>query len=620
VFDLLADLYAQEHRLDDVERLMDRVLEVQRSGRDWWCRMIHLRAVAGNFDGALEIWRSHPEVHSDVSTTAFIAQTLYNIGEKDQAEALAFEALAHPELNLEQRIELVNAQAIVQFARGNMARAEKLFGETVELARKTDDPRRIGVALSNQSTARMNLGNYRESAAGVQEALRLFGASGHRRLFAQTQYVLGVLQAELGHAEQAEESLLESLEMLKQSDTQGFLTGCTRALCDLYREWGPQHGRILALRQAHAGLRFARLQRSPRFLVNALPNAAVAEAWNGNPQQALELIEEALPLIDQLNEPAFEMYVHFASGLTHDGLGQPERALEAFRHAQAIAQKLDALIEFHKSGLEVARLTRDLELARTYLAWFKARGLMNGVRIAQRYFPERVQDRLPLDASRLEPEPLFRLEVLGPMQIRQGHTVAPLRGGKRKELLALLLEARIRGRAEVTGLDLCDALYPLEPEEIALGALKATIFKIRSSLGANLITTTGNGYALGAVASDAEDFLQTGDARLWRGPYLEDAALEGRDENVREALHQALEARARMFLETDPQEAARLGRILLSAEPYDLGALEITCRALKASKNNRGALRLYTDSRVRLLEVGETLPEHWEEFLEAQPA
>jgi len=206
------------------------------------------------------------------------------------------------------------------------------------------------------------------------------------------------------------------------------------------------------------------------------------------------------------------------------------------------------------------------------------------------------------------------------MQLRQDGFCTPMRGGKRKELLALLLEACLRGRSEVTALTLCDALYPLEPEEAALGALRSAVFKPRSSLGANLVVTTPNGYALGSVASDAEAFLQGGDTNLWRGPYLEDVALEGRDENVSDALGRALEARIEVLLEanapTDLEEAVRLSHLRVRAEPFELGALALACRALEARGNRKALERLYSEARTRMLEVGEVLPEGCAAFLE----
>ena len=198
------------------------------------------------------------------------------------------------------------------------------------------------------------------------------------------------------------------------------------------------------------------------------------------------------------------------------------------------------------------------------------------------------------------------------MQLRREASTIPVRGAKRKELLAMLLEARIRGRTEVSSTDLCDALYPADA--LGLGALKATVFKIRHSLCAELIVTTANGYALGEVTSDAEEFLKRSDTLLWRGPYLEDAGLAGRDERVREALHAALEGCVKNMLEAshaDPSEAERLARLLVQGEPYDLNALELVCRALRG----KSLARLYADARTRFHEVGEILPEHSADFL-----
>ena len=612
---LLADLYAQEHRRDDVEDLIARLPEVERSTPAWLCRMIHLQAVAGNFDAALETWHTHPEVHSDVTTTAHVAQTLYNVGEKAEAEVLANQALKGSGLRLEQRIDLVNAQAIVQFSGGNNLGAEALFGETVRLSRQTGHPRMIGTGLSNQSTARMNMGQYREVVADIQEALHLFAASGHRRLFAQTQTLLGILQAEFGNYEQAEELLLESLRVLEQTDTQGFLPTCVRALCDLYREWAPAHGQVLALRHAHAGVRFSRPQRSPRFLVNTLPNAAATEAWNGNPERALELIEEAKPLVAQLGEPEFEMYLQVALGHTQITLGQTDQALEAFGRAQGVATSLSAWLDAHKCGLEIARLEGSLDLARTHMQWFEQRGLVNGVNIARRYFPELA------DQPELAPPTLkVRLEVLGPMRFKAGAEPLPVRGRKRQEFLAVLLEAHLSGRSEISRLDLLDALYPNAIEAQASTALKSLVRELREQFGINTIRTTTSGYALGEVASDAEDFLKTGETRLWRGAYLDGLSLEQPNETVRETLHLALRSRAENLLETDPNEAARIGNLLYDAEPYDLEHLHLHLRALRAGKNHKTLARTYAQARERSLEVGQVLPATWAAFLEAGTA
>jgi DNA-binding SARP family transcriptional activator len=199
------------------------------------------------------------------------------------------------------------------------------------------------------------------------------------------------------------------------------------------------------------------------------------------------------------------------------------------------------------------------------------------------------------------------------MRIVHNGVPQSVRGQKRKELLACLLEARIAGRAEVTQLELFDSLYPDEPEDAAAGSLKQLVFQLRKSLGAGVILRTAGGYALGSMGSDAEDFLKNGDTRLWRGVYREDAGPG--DETVASALTHALRIKAAALLGADPLEAARLGRLLLGTDPYDIEALRLALKALQASGDQRALTWLYHQGCQQLAEVGERLPERWADFL-----
>jgi DNA-binding SARP family transcriptional activator len=138
--------------------------------------------------------------------------------------------------------------------------------------------------------------------------------------------------------------------------------------------------------------------------------------------------------------------------------------------------------------------------------------------------------------------------------------------------------------------------------------LKQQVYLIRSSLGADSVISTPTGYALGNVSSDAETFLQHGQADLWRGAYLGSLG-EGWRPGVREALTLALRARVESLRETDPAEAARLGLILLEMEPYDVDALELTVHALELSGDARLAQRVFVEGRQRLQAVGADVPE-----------
>jgi hypothetical protein len=139
---------------------------------------------------------------------------------------------------------------------------------------------------------------------------------------------------------------------------------------------------------------------------------------------------------------------------------------------------------------------------------------------------------------------------------------------------------------------------------------------LREQFGPDTIRSSDGGYALGRITSDAETFLETGDTHLWRGEYLEGSDL-GVGETVRETLHLALRNRAETILETDPNEAVRVGRLLCAADPYDLESLRLTLRALRASDNHKSLKSTYARARTAMLEIGEVLPQNWANFLEA---
>jgi DNA-binding SARP family transcriptional activator len=209
------------------------------------------------------------------------------------------------------------------------------------------------------------------------------------------------------------------------------------------------------------------------------------------------------------------------------------------------------------------------------------------------------------------------------MCISQNGTSQTVRGPKRQELLALLLEARLTGRGEIGRLELLDLLYPGIDEAQAASALKSTVHVIRASFGQNLIQTSPQGYALGPVTSDVEAFLDSGDTGLWRGVYLEGIAIE-RSENILTELQQALLAGLSQATGvalrhgktlTGEAEQIRLSKLLLSMDPYNLEGWRALLRGLHGSQNYRSLNRSYAECRERLGEVGETLPERWQEFV-----
>jgi DNA-binding SARP family transcriptional activator len=273
-------------------------------------------------------------------------------------------------------------------------------------------------------------------------------------------------------------------------------------------------------------------------------------------------------------------------------------------------ENLKDLSLIHQVQLEIDRLNHDNARAKTHAIWFAAHGLVRLAQLVAQYFPETVEEFSP----KVETETVasLRINVLGTVSLEQHGKPINYRGRKRLEFLGYLLETRISGRIEAPTLEIIDALYPdmLEPE--AKSALKQLVYLLRSKLGADVIQSTSQGYALGAIGSDAEEFLETGNPSLWQGVYLQGLS-DGWLPGVREALVQAIRQKIEGLAKTDLKQAARLGQILLEMEPYDRDTLELTLRAI--GTDDKISASLYRQAKIRFEQIGESLPNSSDAFL-----
>lgn len=431
--------------------------------------------------------------------------------------------------------------------------------------------RRQHAELLRQAEALEQAGCYRELEGLLERAVQAASHLGQGRAVAEAHVRLGALRIELGKYPQAQEALEAAHALLRRGDPHPLLARCRALLCRLHREREQPEGQLPALRAARAALALARSLAHTPTLVLCLSEAALAEAWAGHTPRALALAHEALDLAQTPDEQQ----------TAHGALGQVLISAGQFKAARAALQKALELastpLARQRLGLELERLTGDIEPARRRLHELQRLGLQGIVQRLERYFPELASP--PAHSPSIPcPAASYCLEVLGPVQL----SGRPIAGVKRQELLLYLLEARLLGRPEVGREELREALYPHTEEPLALVLLEDLVDRTRSSLGAEVVLQTPQGYALGAVASDAERFLQSGHTGLWRGAYRQD--LPGGLPQVRECLYSRLYRQACALLESDPLESARLGRILLEAQPYDPRALTLRLRLLQATR------------------------------------
>jgi tetratricopeptide (TPR) repeat protein len=610
---LQANVLALQNNYEAMQAVLGRMPEAAKQGRAWLERYIKLLHHAGKHEERLQVWEAHPERDECDGTTAYHVGWAYiQKGDFKAASSLVSQWLAKAQLSQNDKWSLGELQAAIAYYQGNYLEAEKVYDEILALLQK-DAPRQ-GVAnlLRNRSVARLGLGRYPESLPDLQEALRIYSEVGNSIYYAQTLVMTSYIYQELGDFDMTEEVLLEALEIYRRADAQAGLIGTLAQLSSLYLERPPQPTHpLLAAKYASEAFDIALALQQDYDDIIARHALARSKTATGRASEGLELAQQALELAERLGFFEAVLSCTHAKGLAHQTLGQLSEARSAFETVCRLAREHGLPLETNKYGLELDRLEGDVKNARERMRWFEERGLLNGANLAKRYFPELAEQPETVTKTKNVP----RLEVLGGMQLQHEGQSVKVQGRKRQELLVLLLEARISERSEVSRLDLFDRLYPDMDEAKALARLKQLVYTLRLELGESIIKTTGNGYALGDITSDAETFLQTADTSLWRGLYLEELKMQ---EGVADSLYLLLFEAARATLEADPKEAARVARFLLLADPYNADYLALTLRALRQNDNHRTLGRVYEEAKKHFAEVGETLPQSWTVFLETR--
>lgn len=615
---LLAELLATQGRMQDAESVLGQLPPEARGGPVWPERLLRLRAAARDFSGVQAVWEAHPALWETPSpeVVCHVGWALLHASDTRRARELV--TRVQPEgLGPEEQADVQLIRAALDHYDGNVGAAAAGYLEASETFRRVGATEKLMHALRNLANALMVLGRYREARTHLLAALDTANGRGDTGDVCQTQVSLGALLTDMGEYEQAEDLLTEAQETLERMDPGLILSQCHESLFWLYRAWNPPLGPVLALKSAKSALDLAFRLGHRRLITQGQAISGAAQASSGESAQGLALLGEALGGARSLGEPERICLILYLYGSALTLAGRTPEAVAAYREAQALALSNGLSVEAHRTALELARLQALGAAVAEHLDWFRHAGLA-----------------MPGDVQLLDPEAGepgggpdgLRLEVLGPMRVVSGTQVLPVRGGRRQDLLAVLLEARLAGRGETSRLELFDALWPGEEEGRAAASLKSLVHSVRENFGQQIVATTTAGYTLGEITSDAEQFMQRSqETHWWRGPFLD--GLEVRDELVREGVHSALLAAVRRLLDETKAdeadrparlaEAVRVSRLLIRADSYSRDALAVHLRALQASGNFRSLGRAYAEARDRMLEVGETLPEHWSAFLAA---
>jgi tetratricopeptide (TPR) repeat protein len=592
-------------------------VRTSQAGQETWFEMI----CRADKKRLVRYWDEHPEAR--MRFELIIPRIFAHIDQIETAKAieLAKTALASPDLTDDyQRAKILNALSGVYRSSYQYEKADEISTQTIELLESKVGGRQAFVVYNNRASSRQALGRIQDARLDIEACIA--GANEVRQMksVANGLASLADLEMDAGHYERAEDLLRQARELLEPIELHRHHVDIEDSSCDLYRIWpGQAYTGMMALKHGRNSLRMARSLESSAAVLTALIRAGKVEAQFGQIETAHAIANE----LDEMYDPEMGGLpyheVSWIQALILERQGQPAQALEQYRLArQACVQAKRKAVEYILD-VEVARLSQDTELARVALGWFEEREMHHYSNRIKGFFPQLNTHTSP-PKNNTTSKSSTRLEVLGPMRIVRDQQAQTVRGHKRQELLAFLLEHRIAGHQEVNKLDLIDALYPDTDETQANANLKESVRAIRAQFGTDVIQTQANSYSLGEIDSDAETFLRTAESNLWRGAYLEGEALSVGDGIAREHLHLALLGQAQAILETNSEEALRVGKILLAFDVFNLEHLEVCVRALQLRNNHKSLNRLYAETRNQLLEVAEEIPERWQDFLAARVA
>jgi len=614
---LCARLLAQSGRGQEAERLLSEAPSPISLQPEYWATLLETRVSAANFSGVMQVWQAHAaELERWPLLQTGVALARVRLGEPEAAVAGIREALSRS-TDAGEQVALLHALSRAQIAQADpemlssMARALAIAAEAGLNGLRSE-------ILLDRTRVLTWAAQLRGAAADASEAVCLAEAQGDLRLLARAQSDLANCLTNLGEFEQAEELLLGALEVLGSEEASRYTVLTQLYLTNLYLEWARPPDALLALRHARKTLKLAREIHDTTFLTWMLSIVAWAEAVHGDLERAEALIEEGETLIRRSGQRATQPFYSFARGFVLERQQHPEAAAEMFDAAYQQAAALRMLNYAERFGLEADRLRGDRARAETRLAFFQDHQLLGAAHTALAYFPPLQGTASPPPA----PSAPLRLEVLGEVRVTLAGQPLAFNSPRGLRLLVRLLEARLAGRPGLAQAELLDLLYPDDDPQRSAAKLRQQVHRLRSVLGASSIVGrqsalgSADGYALGQLSSDAEDFLKTREPQLWRGAYL--AGLDDDLSSARDVLLYGLRSAAFTAGTHDPREAARLGRIVLEMEPFDWPALSMTLTSLRESGEIMALLSVYAEVRQRCALIGERLPETWEDFLETQ--
>ncbi|WP_084047089.1 tetratricopeptide repeat protein [Deinococcus hopiensis] len=238
VVGLYAELLAGQGRLTEAEARLRELASGEQVGTAWAAQLIRLRGLARDHRGVLDLWQSHPELHSQAEPQVVYAVAFASAcsGQSEQAAGSARSALDRRGLDVPTRCDLTNVMGTAHYGRNEFREAEHFYARAAHL------PHLEAVYLENQAMALGEQGQIQARLTDLEQSLRLRLECGQLLQATRIHVALADTYLDLAQYGRAEDLLLESRDFLTRLGPSEHLIECEYRLSVLYRHWAPPHG------------------------------------------------------------------------------------------------------------------------------------------------------------------------------------------------------------------------------------------------------------------------------------------------------------------------------------------------------------------------------------------
>jgi tetratricopeptide (TPR) repeat protein len=153
VLGMLASYLAQAGRRSEALRLLEQRLSEDRVNLRGFMLELKVRHYLQDSSQVIDLWNARPELHAQVSpeTIRNVAYAKSELGEGLAALELVQQTLNQPDLEINERVLLLEACGFACYTRSDYVNAERYYSEAIELFRNHGQAHRTGSLLFNRS-------------------------------------------------------------------------------------------------------------------------------------------------------------------------------------------------------------------------------------------------------------------------------------------------------------------------------------------------------------------------------------------------------------------------------------------------------------------------------------